>query len=339
MTVTALFGCARQAQSALPPAPIPDSAVLGQAVPDTIKTCDRPTACIGGTNWSSGPGVEGVNKGYGNGVYALANNNDGIDGTTVNPSNTQLNRSGVYGADNSTDGGGGNAGVSGSSTYWYGVQGNSTSHWGVLGQSTYSFGVVAQSDGLPLLTFPASTTELQTIQSLGGTSNDSNGYNLATFQNNGTPAFWVDNASNAHVNGLIYTLGSCSAGCSRTRGARVASYVAQSSTPILEDRGEARLSGGQTRIAIDPSLARAIAQGATYVVFVSPEGPSHGLYVTAKTSAGFRVVENDGGRSAIAFSYRIEAKPLAIHAARLPVVAAAQMPHAVPVRAPKELPR
>jgi hypothetical protein len=63
------------------------------------------------------------------------------------------------------------------------------------------------------------------------------------------------------------------------------------------------------------------------------------LYVTAKTSAGFRVVENDDGRSTIAFSYHIEATPFGIHAARLPIVTAAQMPHAVPVRAPKEFAR
>jgi hypothetical protein len=289
----------------------------------------------------AGPGVEAVNEGSGNGVYALANSNDGIDGTTDNPSYSRPGRSGVYGADGSTDGGGGNAGVSGSSSTNIGVLGSSTSHWGVFGQSSYSIGVVAQSAyGTSLYTTtPKNFNENPAIQSLGGTSNDSNGYNLATFQNNGTPAFWVDNASNAHVNGLIYTLGSCSGGCARTGGARVGSYAAQSSTPILEDRGEGRLSSGQTRIAIDPSLATAIDQGAAYVVFVAPEGPSHGLYVTAKTSTGFRVVENDGGRSAVAFSYRIEAKPLGIHAARLPVVSAAQMPHAVSVRTPKELPR
>ena len=65
------------------------------------------------------------------------------------------------------------------------------------------------------------------------------------------------------------------------------------------------------------------------MVFVTPEGPSHGLCVTNKSPAGFEVVENEGGRSSVAFSYRIVAKPYGVTAARLPIATAAEMPRAV----------
>jgi hypothetical protein len=356
---TALSGCSRESQSALPPAPVSDSgaresaassasdtgaigvaSVRGEATPDKITTCNGYSPCIGGTNSGSGPGVEGVNRGSGNGLYALADNNDGVNGTTVNPSKSQRGRSGVYGADNSSDGGSGNAGVSGSSTSGLGVIGTTTSFNGVFGQSTSNFGVVAQSGSNVSLAASVSTGDFSpAIWAIGGTTNDSNGYSIATFQSDGTPAFWVDNGYNTHVNGLIYTTGPCQYGCARGRGGQVASYVAQSSTPILEDNGESRLQSGQARIGIDASLAPAIDEGASYEVFVSPEGPSNGLYVTAKTATGFRVVESEGGRSTIAFSYRIIAKPYGTHAARLPIVTPAQMPHVVPINTPRELPR
>ena len=126
---------------------------------------------------------------------------------------------------------------------------------------------------------------------------------------------------------MIYTGGSCSKGCDRTRGERDVSYAAQTSFPTIEDVGEGRLAGGQARIPIDAALARAIEQG-SYVVFVTPEGESRGLYVTDKTPSGFTVVENESGHSNIAFGYRIVAKPYGVTAARLPVAAVANLPHA-----------
>jgi hypothetical protein len=151
---------------------------------------------------------------------------------------------------------------------------------------------------------------------------------LEAAQYNGTPAFWVTNDGNAHVAGLIYTGGTCSKGCDRTRGEQVISYAAQTSFPTIEDVGEGRLAGGQARISIDAALARAIDQG-SYVVFVTPEGESRGLYVTDKTPSGFTVAENEGGRSNVGFGYRIVAKPYGVKAARLPVMATAKLPHAV----------
>ena len=55
-------------------------------------------------------------------------------------------------------------------------------------------------------------------------------------------------------------------------------------------------------------------------MFLTPEGDNRGLYVDHKTGAGFDVRESQGGRSTIAFSYRIVGKPLGSSAQRLPLL-------------------
>ena len=66
--------------------------------------------------------------------------------------------------------------------------------------------------------------------------------------------------------------------------------------------------GGKAEVKIDPDFA-AIIHGEDYRVFLTPEGDSKGLSVTNKTPTGFEVREQQGGTSAIAFQYRIVARP------------------------------
>jgi hypothetical protein len=54
-----------------------------------------------------------------------------------------------------------------------------------------------------------------------------------------------------------------------------------------------------------------------YHVFLTPEGPSNGLYVTDRSSTGFEVTEQGEGTSEISFSYRIMTKRADIRAERL----------------------
>ena len=298
--------------------------------PDKVTSCSSASACIGGSN--SGAGI---------GAYGSARNGDGVEGVTSNPSSRQTGRAGIYGLDQSSDGGYLDSGVYGQSTTGTGVFGDSTNNTGVAGESQNAVGVFAWSPnyiginavsvtGTPLVaSFGGPGSENAAIEAIGGTSGDPSGESLATYQQNGTVAFWVTNDSNAHVNGLLTTLGSCSSGCSHTRGDRVGSYAPQISTPTIEDVGESRLVGGKARVAIDSALARAVDAGAPYAVFVTPEGDCRGLYVTDKTASGFTVAELTGGRSSVPFSYRIVAKPYGVAAPRLPVITAAQMPHAI----------
>jgi hypothetical protein len=86
--------------------------------------------------------------------------------------------------------------------------------------------------------------------------------------------------------------------------------------------GEGRLVNGAARVQLDPAFAGAIAQQPNYLVFITPEGDTRGLYVTGKSLTGFEVRESQGGRATVDFSYRAVAHPYGDASPRLPVVAA-----------------
>jgi hypothetical protein len=69
---------------------------------------------------------------------------------------------------------------------------------------------------------------------------------------------------------------------------------------------------------------------AAYMVFITPEGDSNGLYVVNKTAAGFEVHENRAGRSTLAFSYRIVAKPFGEHPVRLQMITVSKPGRSLP---------
>lgn len=137
--------------------------------------------------------------------------------------------------------------------------------------------------------------------------------------------FTLDDGGNIHIAGLIYTAGSCGIGCapSNEPGRHVVSYAPRESEPSMEDFGEAQLVDGQAYVRLDPTFANVIDGHARYLVFITPEGDSHSLYVTQKSPAGFAVHESGGGRSTLAFSYRIVAKPYGESSPRLPTTISA----------------
>lgn len=102
-------------------------------------------------------------------------------------------------------------------------------------------------------------------------------------------------------------------------GARVDTYTPQIAQPSLEDFGEAQLTGGVASVSLDPRFAAAIDHTMRYYVTLTPEGDCRGLFVARRGNAGFEVRELQGGRSSIAFTYRIVAKPLGENSARLPL--------------------
>ena len=73
--------------------------------------------------------------------------------------------------------------------------------------------------------------------------------------------------------------------------------------------GEATLVRGEAYVALDSTFAAAIDPRSKYLVFLTPEGDSHGLFIAAQSGRGFAVHENGGARSTLAFNYRIVAKP------------------------------
>jgi hypothetical protein len=94
-----------------------------------------------------------------------------------------------------------------------------------------------------------------------------------------------------------------------TRNGTFKSYRAAQSQPTTEDTGEANLVRGSAYVTLDPGFEKTISSTATYLVFLTPEGDTRGIYVASRSRTGFAVSEHGGGRSNLAFSYRIVAQP------------------------------
>jgi hypothetical protein len=245
------------------------------------------------TNGSSSPGVLGQSTGV-----AV-----GVEGIALNPQGGGIEGDGMAGGN----------GVAGFSN---GGPGDA-----LYGSTNTGFALVAFNQ-------PGNSNPAATI--IGGQGNAASN-SLVTFDVLSSATFWVDNGGSAHVRGLIFTGGPCSAGCAKTKDSParlVQRYTPQEAVPTIEDVGEAQLSGGSAYVRIDPAFANVIDRGATYLVFVTPQGPTLGLYVTNKTAQGFQVKEEQGGSSPVAFDYRIVAKPFGQSAPRLPMIATPLEPRA-----------
>jgi hypothetical protein len=150
----------------------------------------------------------------------------------------------------------------------------------------------------------------------------------------------VGKASDVQVSGDLYVSGkvyqTCSAfpetsssDCSAAsaasvhtaNGSNVRMYAASQSAPTVEDLGIGHLSGGRIHVAIDPAFARTMSRDRPYHVFLTPDGPSRGVYVTNRSAIGFDIAENPGGTSTVDVEYRIVASPFADRSARLAAVA------------------
>jgi len=299
----------------------------------------------GSTNASSAviAGVQGDNNGTATAIRAngfggplfVGNNSSGTDiftvdngGNTLIGGNATVNGSSTIGGNSSI---GGASSVTGSETVGGGesvtgivragavIAGSTAVGTGVNGQGSFA-GVLGSNQG-----------------TAGAVAVYANGFGGNMFVGNnssGTNAFVVDNSGNIIITGLIFTGGSCSAGCAidpRKPGTHVITYAPREAAPTTEDTGEAQLAGGSAYVHLDPAFANVIDQRSGYLVFLTPEGDNRGLYVTQKSLTGFAVRESQGGRSTLAFSYRIVAKPFGPSAPRLAMVTLGAQSKSVPV--------
>lgn len=209
---------------------------------------------------------------YNIGVYGTSSQAAGVVGTTENPSlTTGWSGYGVKGEDLSTDGGPNN----------FGVLGTSTSGTAINGVSTNGVGVEAYG-----------------IVGVYGICNGSS----ATDEFEGGSTIYGNNF-NVNCHGTV-------GGALRTRnGMYATTTMPRSTTPIIEDYGQAQLVNGRASVALDPAFAQTISASQPYLVFVTPDGDTNGLYVTGKTMQDFEVREVRGGTSSLAFDYRIVARP------------------------------
>jgi hypothetical protein len=156
-------------------------------------------------------------------------------------------------------------GVWGSSSKRHGVIGTSNENAGVFGYSSRALGVVGYTGN------PAS-------------------YAGAFFGN-----VFVNGTFSANVkNGVVPF----------PDGSQRILHCMESPEHWFEDFGSAKLARGRAVVKLDANFAKVIKRG-DYRVFLTPEGDCRGLYVRRKSANRFDVRELTGGKSSVAFSYRI----------------------------------
>ncbi len=306
-------------------------------------TCNTVAACVFAQNTDSS-----VGSGKSTGIEGTSKSGDGVVGYTYYKSTSAATgKAGVSGYDATTNTVGWNSGVYGTSAYGSGVQGKSAHGFGVTGQGgSESYGVVGVVGGSKSALFGAGIWALA-----GGGATDGLDVQLTSPDTGSAISVEVDTSPDG--GGDVFDAQTCGIGCQnvasidnsgdltlggsltqegtpflRTRsasGRRVVAFGSRLTQPSVEDTGEAQLVRGEAYVKLEPAFAETIDRGAKYLVFVTPQGDSHGLYVSRLSSEGFAVFENDHGRSTLAFDYRIVAKPYDTKAMRLPEVD--RLPH------------
>jgi hypothetical protein len=232
---------------------------------------------------------------YGIGVFGSAR--DG--GVAVLGNGRTASGIGVFG--NQRDGGIGIIGNAALSS-GIGILGNARDGVGIIGNSANSVGMIAQGSG-------ATSEALRVVNSSSGP--------LMRGYNGSVEVMSLDNAGNFTVTGAVTAFGSPNLVTRDSSGGAKVMYAAKQSVATVEDVGEAQLVNGEAHVTIDAAFASTMDPNQRYLVFITPQGDTDGLYVTSKTRSGFVVREHDG-RSNLAFDYRIVAKPYGSREQRLP---------------------
>jgi hypothetical protein len=243
---------------------------------------------------ASAAGVQGTNNSFTIGVRANGFGGPLFDGN----SSTGLDVFTVDDAGNTAIGG--TTTITGAAGYDALDAGTGATSTGVSGQGAIGvagFGVGSGSFGVYAANAATSGGTALVVQDTTNAGVLMNGYDSG-----GNPEIQIQD------NGYVYAHAFVQESDTPT-GLKVATYATMASTPNLEDFGEAQLTNGQAYVSLKRAYSSAIDARFAYMVFITPEGDTRGLYVTRRTPAGFEVRENQGGRSDATFSYRIVAKP------------------------------
>jgi hypothetical protein len=298
------------------------AAIVGQ---DTATASTDNSGVVGTTN-NGLYGVEGTATGAAvYGVYGVGKTAGqiGIYGTAAGNTGVQGNSDTATGVFGSSDTG---IGMQGTSQSDDGAFFNSTSGDGVLGTSVSANGVVGETEGNSSVGVFGDSGGFPNTYGVAGEGSTAGVFTgCATDGHGGTGTDMIIGVNSSAIE--HYTV-DCSGVVStflKTRhGMASQAYAPSNTLPTLEDEGEAQLVNGSAVVRLDSTFADSISDRSTYLVFITPQGDSRGLYVSHKTLAGFEVHESMGGRSTIAFDYRIVAKPNGIDLAHMPLYASPQ---------------
>ena len=254
-------------------------------------------------------GVSGTST-YGAGVYGYSANTDGVLGSSKS------------------------VGVCGQSDVSYttpktnlcqtsgpvGVSGNSDNGWGLFGYSYQGVGLQGLSNNGTAGAFTNLNDNNPALVVQGGMQNSTpkSGYSIFEVDYvSSPPVFEVDQVGNVTIAGTLQQNDSEKYRTATANGGYVTSYGARESIPTLEDFGQSRLTNGVAYVSLERTFLSTIDARKSYMVFLTPNGNSAGLYVSHKTQSGFEVHENSTGRSSLDFDYRIVAKPANSSGSRL----------------------
>jgi hypothetical protein len=210
---------------------------------------------------------------------------------------------------------------------------------GVAGQTTVGTALLAEANGTPQATsiFSEAPVGLYSVAKKQSSTSNPNAFAIAAETNSfgidiinygndsamyvsspsdylygsgGSGSFELSDAGNLRLSGTLTTSkGGPYVRTAASNGTVMREYTARTTAPDVEDVGEAQLANGHAYVPLDPRLAGSIDRRTPYYVFVTAEGDCNGLFVTQKGPAGFVVREMRGGRSSLAFQYRLVAKP------------------------------
>jgi hypothetical protein len=301
----------------------------GTGVLGTSTSGNGVTGTTSSTTGNSG--VSGITTGNGNGVYGKSPTRYGVEGVSTSyygvagfstsgggVGGVSTSGNGVVGTTSSTTGNSGVAGITTGTAN--GVYGRSPSGDGVQGVSTSGNGVVG-------------TTHHEGMSGVEGINNGSNSPNFGNgvYGNSalGNGVFGWGQIGVVGKCTIAYPIGDEFEGVSSsgkrnyfvncngdpgtvvsTRNNMYASATMPRSTlPVLEDYGQAQLINGSATVRLDKAFAETISDRSPYLVFLTPDGDTNGLYVASKSIQEFQVREIHGGRSSLVFDYRIVARP------------------------------
>jgi hypothetical protein len=200
----------------------------------------------------------------------------------------------------------------------YGVHGASSTQPGAFGFSDYDSGVIGVSGDygpiVPNPNLPNRAAVIGSSDAQAGVIGSSRaqfgvyGYSSNSVGVVGHTTRPGPNSYAGYFVGNLYVEGAIFAGTKDAivpfpDGSKRVLHCMESPEHWFEDFGAAKLKGGRTVVKLDADFAKVITRD--YRVFLTPEGDCRGLYVRRKSAAGFEVRELMGGKSAIAFCYRI----------------------------------
>lgn len=170
----------------------------------------------------------------------------------------------------------------------------------MLGSSDNYYGVVAQN--------ASSTTPQLKVQARGGNGASSQPMIVAT-NGNGLDVMSLDQAGNIVIAGTLTVNGSPLTTTKTTTGASLRTSSSRQPQPATEDLGEGRLANGAAYVRLDPAFASTIDRSSAYLVFITPLGNSHALFVANRSAMGFEVRESEFGHGSVGFDYRMLPNP------------------------------